>query len=57
MRACHSGLPTLCADLDHTNQGLRDGLVDWLSWLHGSLGFQGWRFDFVKGFAAQYIAE
>ena len=36
------------ADLDHTNPVVRDGIVDWLNWLHSHVGFEGWRFDFVK---------
>lgn len=36
------------ADLDHTNSTVRDGLIDWLNWLHSHVGFEGWRFDFVK---------
>jgi hypothetical protein len=44
-------------DLDHANSELREGLKDWLRWLHEYVGFQGWRFDFVKGFAAKYTRE
>lgn len=47
----------LCADLDHMNPDLRDSLVDWLNYLHDYVGFQGWRFDFVRGYAAKYTAE
>ncbi len=36
------------SDLDHTNPVVRDGIVDWLNWLHQHVGFEGWRFDFVK---------
>lgn len=39
----------LAADLDHTNEGLRKGLVDWMLWLKEEIGFTNWRFDFVKG--------
>lgn len=44
-------------DLDHLNPDLRDSLVDWLTWMHETMGFQGWRFDFVRGYAAKYTAE
>lgn len=37
------------ADLDHDNPEVREGLVDWMNWLHDVHGFQGWRFDFVRG--------
>jgi hypothetical protein len=48
---------SLFSDLDHTNKDLRDSLVDWLNWLHTDLGFEGWRFDFVRGFAGKYVKE
>lgn len=58
----HLLLLTLCAlplgaDLDHHNKELRDGLVDWLKWLHSDIGFEGWRFDFVRGYAPKYCRE
>jgi alpha-amylase len=31
--------------------------VDWLNWLKTDLGFEGWRFDYVRGFAAEYVKE
>lgn len=42
--------PRLSADLDHTNEGLRKGIVDWMNWLKEDVGFTNWRFDFVKGY-------
>ncbi|GAB4820889.1 hypothetical protein N2152v2_007935 [Parachlorella kessleri] len=44
-------------DLDHMNEELRNSLVDWMLWLRDVVGFQGWRFDFVRGYAAKYTAE
>ncbi|PSC69027.1 glycoside hydrolase family 13 [Micractinium conductrix] len=44
-------------DLDHHNRELRDSLVDWLNWLHKDMGFEGWRFDFVRGYASEYCRE
>lgn len=45
------------ADLDHHNPELRESLVDWLNWLLTDIGFEGWRFDFVRGYAAKYVKE
>ena len=45
------------ADLDHHNPELRDSLVDWLNWLKTDVGFEGWRFDFIRGYAAKYVKE
>lgn len=44
-------------DLDHANPDLRHALTDWMSWLHKDIGFEGWRFDFVKGYGAKFIKE
>ena len=29
----------------------------WLRWLRLELGFDAWRFDFVKGYGAQYATR
>ena len=39
-------------NVDHTQQRVRDDLKAWMKWLKGSIGFDGWRFDFVKGYSA-----
>lgn len=44
-------------DLDHHNPELRAALTDWLLWLREEFGFEGWRLDFAKGYAAQYSGE
>ncbi|GIL81108.1 hypothetical protein Vretimale_12784 [Volvox reticuliferus] len=44
-------------DLDHANPELRAALKDWLSWLQRDIGFQGWRFDFTRGYAPRFITE
>ncbi|GIL50540.1 hypothetical protein Vafri_6713 [Volvox africanus] len=44
-------------DLDHANPELRAALKDWLSWLQRDVGFQGWRLDFARGYAARFITE
>lgn len=47
----------LLPDLDHLNEDLRKSLVDWLNWLHTDIGFDSWRFDFVKGYGPQFMEE
>lgn len=42
-------------DLDHTNKRVHDELTDWMNWLKAYVGFDGWRFDFVKGYAPEFV--
>ncbi|MCJ7467776.1 MAG: alpha-amylase family glycosyl hydrolase [Maribacter sp.] len=43
-------------DLNHQSLEVRNGLKDYLTKLK-NLGFDSWRYDFVKGFPAKYIGE
>lgn len=38
-------------DLDWHSVTVQDGLKDWMRWLRNDVGFVGWRYDLVKGFA------
>lgn len=31
--------------------------MDWLNWLHNDIGFDCWRFDFVKGYGAEFMND
>eukprot|EP00854_Cymbomonas_tetramitiformis_P016792 gene16792-19949_t len=44
-------------DLDHDSPKVRTAVVAWLKWLSRDVGFQGWRFDFAKGYDAKHIAS
>jgi alpha-amylase len=44
------------ADLDHTNQRVRDLIKGYLSWLR-NLGFRGFRYDATKGYSGSFVAE
>jgi hypothetical protein len=50
-------VPPACTDLDHLNEDLRSHLKDWLNHLKDDVGFEGWRFDFVKGYGPQFVKE
>ena len=42
-------------DLDHTNSSVQTEIKNWLNWLKNTIGFQGWRYDFVKGYSGTYV--
>lgn len=35
-------------NIDHSQERVRKDIIEWLLWLRNSIGFAGWRFDFVK---------
>lgn len=35
-------------NLDHSQERVRKDIIEWMRWLRNSIGFDGWRFDFVK---------
>ncbi|MAZ66946.1 MAG: alpha-amlyase [Kangiellaceae bacterium] len=44
-------------DLDHTNQTVRNDIVDWINNTLKGVGFSGLRFDYSKGYAPGYAGE
>lgn len=44
-------------DIDHTQKYVRDSIKEWLLWLRKSIGYDGWRYDYARGFAPQYFLE
>jgi len=39
---------TAAPNIDHSQERIRRDIIEWLQWLRKSIGFDGWRFDFVK---------
>ncbi|KAH9294391.1 hypothetical protein KI387_040404 [Taxus chinensis] len=44
-------------DLDHANPRVQKELSDWMNWLKSDIGFDGWRFDFAKGYAGNLLGQ
>jgi alpha-amylase len=45
------------ADLDHNNAVVARDLTAWMQWLRREVGFEGWRYDFAKGYAGRFVAN
>lgn len=44
-------------NLDHSQERVRKDIIEWMRWLRNSIGFDGWRFDFVKGYDGKFAGE
>ncbi|MCQ2360341.1 MAG: starch-binding protein [Paludibacteraceae bacterium] len=52
-----SGGYCVARDLDHSNEYLRSAIKAYLSWMKNEIGYDGWRYDYVKGYLGKYIKE
>jgi glycosidase len=43
-------------NIAHHSASARNDIKQWLKWMR-SVGFDGWRYDFVKGFGPEHVAE
>ena len=46
-----------CRDLDHTNATVQQNVKTYLKYLTEELGYAGFRYDMVKGYAAYYVGK
>ncbi len=44
-------------NVDHAQAFVKRDLCQWLAWLREHAGFDGFRLDFVKGFAGRHVAD
>lgn len=47
---------TAAPNIDHSQELVQKDITEWMRWLRTSIGFDGWRFDFVKGYDGKYNA-
>ncbi len=46
-----------CRDLDHTNAQVQKNIATYLDFLVNELGYAGFRYDMVKGYAGYYVGK
>jgi alpha-amylase len=34
---------------------IQNDIIEWLRFLKNSIGFDGWRYDFVRGYSGQFV--
>lgn len=44
-------------DIDHTNDIVQSDLIVWMNWMKFKIGFDGWRFDFAKGYGGYFVGR
>lgn len=44
-------------DVDHTQTYVQNSIKDWLKWLRSDIGYDGWRYDYVRGYAGSYVGS
>jgi len=42
-------------NIDHMNPKIQQDIIEWMKFLRTSIGFDGWRFDFVKGYPGDIL--
>ncbi|MBQ7671661.1 MAG: hypothetical protein IJS49_01140 [Paludibacteraceae bacterium] len=45
-----------CRDLDHTSEFVQNFVKAYLSWMRNTMGYDGWRYDMVKGYQGSYLS-
>lgn len=48
---------TGCRDLDHRDMQVRQDAKIFMRWLRNTIGFDGWRYDMVKGYSPRHIQD
>ena len=44
-------------NIDHSQEFVRKDIREWMAWLRDSVGYDGWRLDFVRGFSGVAVRE
>ena len=44
-------------DLDHSNTTIQNAIKAYLKWMKNEMGYDGWRYDLVKGYLGKYTKD
>eukprot|EP01025_Chloroclados_australasicus_P001152 TRINITY_DN1033_c0_g1_i1.p1 TRINITY_DN1033_c0_g1~~TRINITY_DN1033_c0_g1_i1.p1 ORF type:complete len:441 (-),score=30.82 TRINITY_DN1033_c0_g1_i1:490-1812(-) len=44
-------------NIDHQQQFVQEDICEWLNWLKRTVGFDGWRLDFARGFSGEHAKK
>eukprot|EP00798_Chlamydomonas_sp_ICE-L_P008898 gene8898-3784_t len=44
-------------NIDHSQDNIRKDIAEWMKYLRNSVGFNGWRLDFVRGYGGSYCKQ
>lgn len=44
-------------NIDHTNERVRSDYIEWLKFLRNSIGYDGWRLDFARGYLGEHVKQ
>jgi len=42
-------------DVDHVQVYVQNSIKDWMKWLKSEMGYDGWRYDYSKGYSGSYV--
>lgn len=42
-------------DIDHRQTYVQHSIQDWMLWLKKEIGYDGWRYDYSKGYGAEFV--
>jgi len=42
-------------DIDHTKKYVRESIIKWMKFLKSDIGYDGWRYDYCKGYAGKFV--
>jgi len=42
-------------NIDHSQDFVKNDIIEWMRWLQREVGYDGWRLDYVRGFSGTHV--